>query len=69
MLILGFCFLLYFLKLTGVNGFFKDKVATLLKKNKYNQTVYGRVKKLSKSKAQKQSEDSIFRKLKRIFKL
>ena len=49
--------------------FFEDKVATLLKKNKYNQTVYGRVKKLSKSKAQKQSEDSIFRKIKRIFKL
>ena len=31
---------------------FKDKVATFLKKkNKYNQTVYGRVRKLNNSKA------------------
>ena len=46
---------------------FKDKVATLYKKNKYNQTVHGRVKKLSKSKTQKQSEDSLIRKKEIVF--
>ena len=40
-------------------GGFKDKVISLFKKNTPKQTVYGRGKKLNKSKMQKKSEENI----------
>ena len=45
---------------------FKDKIISLVKTNTPKQTVYGRGKKLSKLKTQKQSEDDDYYKRKRV---
>ena len=54
------CLWITFLTLYAKNlGGFKDKVASLFNTNTPKQAVYGRGKKLSKSKIQKQSEENL----------
>ena len=48
-------------------GGFKDKVVSLFNTNTSKQTVYGREKKLSKSKREKQSEKNIIKSIINLF--
>ena len=48
-------------------GGFKDKVVTVFKTNTHTQTVYGRERKLSKRKSQRQSEENIFKNNRNLF--
>ena len=57
----------YIPELLKIMGGFKDKVVTVFKTNTHAQTVYGRERKLSKRKSQKQSEENIFKNNRNLF--
>ena len=52
-----------------IAGGFKDKVVSLFKTNTPKQTLYGRGKKLSKPKTQKQPEENIIKSIRNLFQL